>query len=356
MHFLYILNLFTNLVSINLKKRQTIFVLFTFAFFVILRGGSTSDPDWLGYFAHYVTSNSNTLSIEFGYKTIQQIFYSLGFEYQMFRLSISLLSFSLMYYILNKFIGKKSWSLFLFSYSLFLVFYDSIQIRNFIGFLFVLLGLFFLFEKKRNKIVFIICVLIGASFHISMVVYLIFLIPYLKNYNFYLFFILLFSVTISSLIVFNGMRVPFIEPILSSIDGEKYLTYFKEGTSLGSLYPIILQIINYIYIYIISRFYVDKENTLYHNQIILNINLLSFSFVPFFMVNLNFYRFIRNIVFLNLIIGQRIYNDLSSQKQKISLVSITIIYILAWCFYGFVINNEFSLVVENLLTGNYWFK
>lgn len=359
MQYLYIFNLFLNIISIGIKKRKKIIVLFSFIFFIILMGGSTSDPDWIGYYAHYVTSASNLLSIEFGYQLVQKFFYTLGFQYQMFRLILAIMAFAFMYYLLVKFLKTKSWSLFLSTYSLFLLFYDSIQLRNFIGFLFVMLGSFFLFQRKSSIIKFIICILIGTSFHISMIVYLVFLLPRLKQNTIILFLILLLSFSFSSLLILNGMKVPYINEILLRIDSEKYLTYFKQGTTLGAMYPIFLQIINYIYIYIVNIFFKktdEKENFFQNENLIQKINLVSFCFIPFFMINLNFYRFIRNIVFLNLVYGQNKYNYLKNKNQKLIFIIITFIYILVWCIYGFWVNNEFNVVVENLFKGNYWIK
>lgn len=354
----YLSVIIINFLNIFKLKKNKIILLISLLMFVVLAGASTSDPDWLGYQSLYYSSINKAVAVEPGFRIFESIFLRLGFSYETFRIILSFVIFWYLFYILNKYVGKESISFFIVFYSLFSLFYDSIQLRNTIAFLFVLHGLYYLINDEKYGIKkYVLFIIIASSFQILMSLYIFFVIYKFKNKSVWLFFLIIISLGLFILIIINGMKIPFIDYWISGIMKSKFSMYIDETTRLGFLYPSALQVVNLLYIFSLSKLSnkLDSDNKK-NMTFFMFINCVALIYVPLFTINLNMYRLSRNLIVANLICAQYEYNKLESVQKKKNIMIVSFIYILIWAYYGFIFNNEWESVVHSLLNNNSFFR
>ncbi|MBP1043643.1 EpsG family protein [Vagococcus sp. BWB3-3] len=358
----YIIIFLSNILTLFSRKRNLVLVVISFAFFILIMGWSLSDPDWVGYYYLYNFTANGPILPEFGYQFLEKIFLSLGFDFPQFRIAIAFITYYLMYKGISFFIKKGPLSLFISSYALFSLFYDSIQLRNTLGISIIIIGLRYLFEEGKFDILkFIFTVLVATTFHTTMIFYLAFLIVKFKKTNLVQFCIILFTFLTTIIIVMNGTKIPYLEVIFGSLRESKYTGYLDKSMRWGFIFPLALQMINILFAKFLMTVNFSDINSIDNegrkSQLLLNykLNVSGILFIPIFTVNLNFYRLARNLLTINLIFSQLSLNHSVKQKERIKIILFTFIYVFVWVFYGFIFGNEFETVVRPLLENNGFF-
>ena len=181
----------TGIASVVFKNNIPFITLISF--FIAIR--YNVGTDWQGYVDHYYYLYYNDVpfnfqNFEIGYYLLANFFSNLKFSYQLFFFVVSIITWG----FLTKSIEKNKLPFFIFClFSLGLFFWSLSGIRQFISLAIFCFSLRFLHE--RNFIIYFLLVFISYLFHqSSLILILIYLIPFSKDYG-KSFFISLFIIT-----------------------------------------------------------------------------------------------------------------------------------------------------------------
>ena len=302
-----IIYLATNAKSFTLK-------LILFLFIAYLIGIDTQTPDTVNYYIRYsnVRYGSFSDTYEPGYYLIQAFSYNLGLSFVEFRVVFSFLALLLIDFLVKKVTSNKCY-LFYFFYLCFYVFIDHEQYRNFLSFSIVIYGLSYLLysEDQFRKVIYIICVFVAASIHVSALAYLPLLLVDFKNDKLLMRSIVLVTSFSCVFILLTGGNLAVFKMLIQfAADGDsKVAAYGENKVQLGFLYPIVMHFISLLFIYLCLHGF-DKVNVskaadkslYYSTRLIFKINLVSFLFFPLYMFHLQFIRLGRGVFFINLIL------------------------------------------------------
>lgn len=91
-------------------------------------------------------------------------------------------------------------------------------------------------------------------------------------------------------------------------------------------------------------------------EIVNGINVISFIFFPFMMMNITYYRFIRNAYFLSLIAAVILFKKITLSKlRKILLIVSCILVTVLWTVFEIVIYDTPQNIIEPILKNGEWF-
>lgn len=230
---------------------------------------------------------------------------------------------------------------------------DTIQIRNSMGYSFVLLAFLALIEneKKNNRkkaiIYYILFVFIGSLFHSLMIVYLIFLLLYLKTDILNLFIIIGIPIEIG-LYLLLPKWIMFVGRIYP-----KVLVYWYGGgwnTRLTSKILFLGLLLFMVILYkSVSKYYSD--NILF--KVGYAISRISCIFLFVFYIEVDFFRIYRNIFMLMMI---PLYNSTyKMENARIRLVYRIVLFVLSIMMcYAFI--QYQSTNIENLFMNNSFYQ
>lgn len=307
-----------NILNTFLRKESKIIVLLTIIFLWILMGANTQNPDIYAYQVSYYSGELD--SLEIGYWLLETIFNNLGFTYQTFRMVICGVGILLMHNTINKITDKKS--IFYMLYFIYPFFLDIVQIKNFLAMAIFIYSIRYLKDNnKYDALKYIVCILIASLIQITALIYLpiVFIINKRKTVIFK--FLFIESVTIVMFVCVNNDLLSLISQIIIKIFGnvdDRIYIYMYKQTNWGFLFFWALQFMNCLLIYycnklhqkyeskykeLISRrkSYIGYEDKQKYLNIIMWINIFAFLFLPFYVFQATFSRFMRNIIPLNLI-------------------------------------------------------
>lgn len=350
--------------SISLFKKHGVKLIYVLSviYLWIFVSGDISSNDIMNYYWGYITASTAEISVDFGFHILERIGSTIGLSYRSFRMILSAISILLISSTVKKYSDQINFVLFF--YFIYSIFMDTVQFRNFVAFSIIIYSIRFLVEKKgRYNFKFIIGVLIASSIHISNIVYLIFLIiPKINKIKIY--FILFISLYLIAFFFLNN-QINFIPKLLSlfSFEDPRTLNYFSTTANVGFLVPFVLHIFSTLIIKL-SVNIVDKQlndTNEYKDKAIgfiefcYYMNLITISFFPLYLLNLEFMRLTRNLIIINLIANSIAFNALHKNKLNQSIYfTIVKLSILMWFFYESVINQHYNDVFLNLLNNNYF--
>lgn len=344
----YITVVMLNLLLAYKNKTKSKFVLLiTGLFFVFVFSGNSSSGDIPNYLENYrnpeIMIQGNPLSAVFYYA--MDVAKGKGLNFFEYKIVISAITYALYYRFLSKFDVNIHYIIFFYCFHLLL--FDVEQIRNALALAVFLQGLIPLLKNEKNKIKkYIFFTLLASTIHVSFIVYLIFLLYYLtwkKSYRvMFVFLIVLFC-----LITFiNGNKIPFLNIILNNFDlGGKIKAYFGNRMRLGFLIPFGLHFFTFITIWYIKRKTIKYgiENQLI--KVVFRLFILSFAFLPLYMLSITFGRFERNLIPLVFLAGASMMRQLSPKHiLKWKFFAITLWMVLCWCSYDIFIRANDILI------------
>jgi hypothetical protein len=354
LYFLFIVLFLINL-RLGLRKKHSNYVYYiTFIFLWILIAGNTVNPDLISYNNIYYGDN---LSIEYGFVLLTSIGRYFNLKYETFVFIISFLSLVLVFYSIKLY--TKNINFVIAFYMIYPFVIETVQFRNLIASSVLIFSLKYLLRDGfKNKIKYLILILIAGSLHQLFYLYIIFLLIKLKNKKKVIISLIIVVIVISLIIFLNGNQVPFLNQLTIISEG-KLERYFSIPLRYGFLVNWSINSIYVLLIYL-SKLFMEKYNDSYNkNEInfyvlsIFWINVLTILFFPLYMLNVNFYRLYRNISLINYIVFAIVIDAIIKKKiyklrlfKYFSLFSILIIIMF---YYDVIPSFErvFRAIMEN---------
>lgn len=172
------------------------------------------------------------------------------------------------------------------------------------------------------------------------------MIVFLKNNSVYIKVIFSCSVLLIVLSVFNHNRPPFFHFVLNLILAENDVrrTAYLSSGNLGFLVPFSIHILTTFTTYLLNR-YIQRSETVKFSfyqkryiSLIDKINFVFFATIPFIMMNIHYYRFVRGAFIMNIIAFAFVfYQKKGLSKRKILILISAIILTVAWYIFDIII-------------------
>lgn len=358
--YLFYFFLFLNFIIVFRRKKIKIIEIINWIFLIILISGRCNGPDYGAYLNEY-----NRLTEIINHDIFYQILVNLGrffhLDYNVFLFILVCISFGIIIYVVTK-LNINS-HIFIFFYMIFTVFYDAIQVNNFIANAFCILAVYMRINNK--KIVSFALIIIASMIHAVSLIYLFIILFSLKNEQKNIICLRLFVVL--GLLLFIACL--FVSPILSMVTNIFYNilpnsdvgNYLDIRVNNGYVIFIFLHLMN---IFILKKCKKNLSINITSNQmnflnIVYFLNIVIILFYPLLLVNSNFYRIFRNyniLIFICYAIILSSYVIKSKniyEKKYLSFLCCAIIVSMIW--YHFEVNqNDYSYIVEPVIAENYF--
>lgn len=351
MYSFYIVCLMTSIVVSFFKNRRRSLLIGTLIILsvIVIMANAQENLDLYNYGRTYQLFSNTSLksiskySLEIGYALIASICSKIGMSFIQFRLLLFSICFLLIIKVLMKY--TKNIAYFTTFYMLHSMFMDGEQLRNFIAVSIVIYAIPFLFEKSKNgtkKYVIYVC--IASLFHTMSFVYLVFLIiniqkKFLKNILKIIPLCIVVIMVIVSQTNFLSDILILASKLFEETISDKILVYAGTRGRLGFLTPTFIYVSYCLFIKYINKYFINKraDCVFYFCQKIGYINYVGLLFLPFCILSLTFYRWVRNICLLDLIYFACVYDQMTNQLKKIVLLAGTSLLILGWRIFDFSI-------------------
>ena len=347
------------------KKELRMIVMILFVLCMnILMAGNIFNLDYNGY--EYFYNNA----IDYGeilYQNLTQIFYSFGFSYQEFKSISSVLFLLWLAYLLYKMAPKNVRLLTMCLYVVFPFFYDVIVVRNFMGSVLLLQGIYYLVSNHKHRVLlFLLFVLLACGFHSIFVLYIPFaLIPSIIS-NRKIRICLHFFIIVMAILAATDGALPIVIYILSYVDFMKiarFMLYINNRSDWGILFflffalmPILLMSPYYRFLMKSNHICVDcTQYNLEQNHVIINFisyiyyaNMILLLYLPIIVLQSNFGRIFANMCIPNSIVLLTAAADRRYKYRLLTALGIVLMYLLR-AYSGIY-------VYKDVLSNNYFFK
>lgn len=298
------------------KRIRGFLPIVTLIYIIILMGGNGSNPDTTIYYNMYNSGYFFYKDIGFGI-VIDFCKKTLGLNIEQFRLVMAVLGLSIMHKVVNKYVLNPMTYYFL--YFLYPFMMDVVQMRNFLMMCVMMVAFDALLDRSKKGIVkFLILNLVAASLQKTALVYLPLVFIHRVDKKKFVKCLFGMAAVISLVCGFNESVVNSIAGFLLSNISDNLsgsAGFFVRNTNFGWLILWGEQVVNVLLVYWSKRM-TEKYETQYrkntclfkveYNRIIdfydflLWVNIYLFIFCPLYVLNINFYRIMRNIMVINL--------------------------------------------------------
>ncbi|WP_214835040.1 EpsG family protein [Exiguobacterium sp. E4787] len=335
---------------------------FIFIFLLIAGYRNTSglSNDLYYYELEYQNFLAGSLSnYEIGYKTLMAIGGMITDDFYLFRSIVIFLSLLLMLVSIKKYSPSPHYVIALFS--TYLVILSAEQFRYFIAFsLFVVSLNILLFSDYKFKKIFSMFVLgLATSIHFSFIIYFVVIVLFSERTERTIKEKVLAVITFFFCIVIfiNNNTIPGLEILISEIDDSKIQIYLNQKTEFGFL---ILFLLHGVSLFLsgwavkLSQETAD-EKTLRKIKLVHQINILSVLFFPLFMVQITFYRLIRNFLILNYMLfsGISISKKIKLNK-RVSFLVLAWTSVICWLYFDLVFKTPMQALLIPFFTENHY--
>lgn len=373
-YWTYGLFLFLNFIFALRKTHSKLLSIITFAFILIMFTGyyniGNMSLDFYGYMSNYNdigVGTAPTYNMEIGYVLLMKIGNLIGLNFFIFKIIITIICSLLIIKTISQY--TKNYNAICFLYMLYPIIADTERFRNFIALSILIYAIRFLMRNtNKDKLKYVIFILLASTLHSSMIIYLLFLLVNIANKNRLVKYIAVSTIILCFIAFINHNIMPGLDYISSIFPSEKLLNQLSNVTNYGYLIPFSLHAINLILIYIskrnISNFTlssysrnetVTKESFSYINFIFW-VNVLSITFFPLYMHSLIFSRLTTDLSLLNFI-AYAITIDSFRKGSSIRfgfIVSASIILIV-WLYSDFFISMTPDMVFKPFFEQNVFF-
>lgn len=332
----------------------------------VLMAGNIFNLDYAGY--EYFYNNA----IDYGetlYQNLTRIFYTLGFSYQEFK-SISSVVFLLwLACLIKKMTPKNIRWLTMCLYIIFPFFYDVIIVRNFMGSVFLMQGIYYLISDRKHRILlFLLFTLLACGFHSLFILYIPFVfIPLVINNLRVRRCLYVLIIAMAILAATDGI-LPVIIYVLPHIEFMKiarFMLYVNNRADWGILlflfFAVLPALLMYPYYKFMKRFCgictsnIESMRNKYKNikkyrfiSYIYYANLILLLYLPIIILQSNFGRIFANMSIPNSIV---LLTAAFNQRYKYRLLTglgIILMYLLR-VYLGIY-------VYKDVLSNNYFFN
>ena len=274
--------------GVILPRNRIVFFM-QWIFLTIMIGFNSGGGDLEDYKIIYQSNGENfylSLRPEFLYQLLNHIFFINGFSLQDYMIFSSFILMSILAYVTLK--NTKQPAVVM---SLIMIYPGidmAIQIRNFQGWVFFMLGVHYLINSHRFKrLKYTFCIFLALGFHSIFILYILFIPLIILERKFQNKFKYLYYLFVVAL--------PFILPSLFSIfmSGEKYKLYLENSSFYFSPEKVIFFIIMQVFLlYIVSKLMSKQKK----NNIVTIFTYISLLAMPMYFFGSTFIRVYRNIV------------------------------------------------------------
>lgn len=373
--FVYLINIFNSF----RKKYSSVLLCLMIAIIWILMGANTKNPDYESYIIYYYNLGG-VKALDLGYMYLNRIFLSLGFEYTTFRMFFSLVGILLIQKTVKKFtINNSGFYILYFIYPFML---DAVQVRNFFIMAILIYSFPFLISGTRKDMFkYIILILIASTIQISALIYLPLCVIGKVRKNALWRTILIFMIVAGVLLGSNRTLLANITELmlhqLKSYDSRIEI-YGDIQTKFGFLLYWFIQIVNFILILwtkqIMLTGYKTNGGLSIKNQsigtelkyvetsesklvlLIFWINVYAFLFLPLYVFQATFSRFMRNIIPLNYIAYCIVYNMIPKKNLEKFVYPLMIIIYTIFLFYIEIYHPFSTSIVHPIFESNWFFN
>lgn len=377
-HFIYLLFYILNVINAYSKKKSKALYVIFFVLMLLMfsevtkpnynHPGAYSRGDNELYQVQYenyrnvsniseitnMTGYDNSIrNVELGYSFISFAFAKAGIPYNIYR-AITFLICSLLVIVTFSQISN-NYSYFLSLYFLYCFLFDIQQIRNFIAISIIIFSFKYLISGKVVR--YIACVIIASLFHFTAIIFLLFLIVLVKDYD--KLSKLFIQIGVALTLVLAAMNVAGIN-IMKQISG-MFLSGSYISDRFNVLRPFIQLILFDSFAYITSRLkdeHPDDEWT----RFIFMLNAISFLFVPLMFISMTMDGLCRPVLLMDYILFSKylslitydrgkLYLDKTSLYNIIAVIAVIIMYftftgnLIIWIFDS----NNFIFLLDKLL-------
>lgn len=325
--------------SIGLKRRKTLAfkpgnLLYAFEIFALwaISAWNTYNPDYNVYKRWFDLKNYGGILKRF----------EPGFAYSMIvmsKMNLSYQQFLMIYFAIGLIIIALSVkcycrqpALVILLYGIYPFFMDIVQIRNFMAEAIIIFALRFLEERsKRNIFLYILFVMIASTFHITFMVFLIFLLAYFKNY------FLTLKISLSITLCLGAFII--IDPGGIAKAASKFVAtvYFEEEMSLYrvlgyAFFAVLIIVIVWLYYYRSKNGKQDNKEYNYLMYIIPTLLVM----ISFIALSAQCYRFFRNMLLISYIvlinIGIKRERHIIKFNNMQLIISLSVLFISVFFF------------------------
>ncbi len=344
---IYIFALAINVFLIITRHKTKVISVFSLLIFGIILIGNKNVADYINYESMYTKSviHLNDLSawgiVERGYKVLEAIFLKIGMGYNQFRTVMVIISLLIFHTIVENVTENPHTVYFL--YGIFLVFMDAIQIRFFYASILIMVAYYFYTSNMKGRIwkatvSIATSVLIQSATVMYVVAFGILKLfrIFRKHYKIIIVLMAIIGVAVIREIDFTRYS--------SFIVKSKLRRYAYTRTNLGFLFAWIIQAIQLIRVVCVKKRanIVNADDTKVF-ECFERLTYGSLIFLPVYIINLNFYRYLRGMFFLYIVFVTGILQR-SEMKLKWIVYSMTIIECIGWFLYELLF-DRFSINV-----------
>ena len=328
--------------------------IFTFGVVFLLISANREGPDIIVYNRLYNEDHAFNLR-EPVYCILKNLFYNIGFSFFIFRAVLTFFSGLLVFKVFAR-LNLNSMAFFACYMPIFL-FMDSMQFRNSVALYMLVYALYLLINDriKYRRLIYIVIVILAAQIHTVFYFYLIFVLFDTKYENVLMYMLAVFSFVLVIITALNGNRFPFINTIMSIVlsKGDPRLTQYMTTGRLGFLLPTSIHLISMIILVIVYKsMRVQDGIKSKWQRIAVVVCLCSSVFIPLMMMNLHYYRILRNSFVISLIASVIALQEENRLWNRIWLFSFMVITVFIWRSFEVFFNN--ADLFDCVLSGQ-WF-
>ena len=264
-------------------------------------------------------------------------------------------------------------------YMIYQMIIDSEHFRNFISMTILLVAIRFL-EKNlyKDKIKFLILVLIASSIHTAFILYTPLVFANTKSKNRLIKGIAIGTIFFTIIIFLNNNRIPFLQLIINIIDDQKIIGYLSSKTNLGFLIPVVLHLTSVVLVWWSRRIITVKDSNtsiivdlkdngysegvrkikdIELGNLIFWINIIMIIFFPLYMLSVTFYRLGRNVLLLNFSIYSIASNKIGRKNAYKGIFDFAVICsAVLWLIMDLIVKTSPETVLIPFFTRNLFFN
>ncbi|WP_418667984.1 EpsG family protein [Allofournierella sp.] len=341
------------------KIANQIAVIITVLCIVLIVSANRQGNDIINYVRSY--NSTKTFNREPLYHLLEVMGKAVELNFYQFRAAVSIIGYVLIISTLKKYTRNVEFVLFFYCFHL--IFMDSGQLRNFLAVSIWVFSIRFVCELKtsKNLIYYCICIILACGIHTASIFYFILVLLLIRGRKTFTKALFGLGAGMALLTYLNGNRIPYISIIISFLLGEEQRAqnYFSSVTTRGFLGPVGLYILGIWGLLFIKRQMhttAFNEETIKFGNIVLMINCCFVVAVPLTMMNLTFYRLLRNLLYFNLAVYSNGYFCQNKIKQRWMIMLFTIFLCLGWALFDFTIYSSPEYTIAPVFNGEWFWK
>lgn len=308
-HIIYLAAFVINAINgFSKKKSKVIYIIFLALLLLMFCQVTTSNYQHLDYkrgdneayeqWYNLLRSGSivnlkQSKSVEKGFTLYTFFLAKIGLPYGLYMAVTFILGILLSFFTIRKI--TSNYSLILGLYYCYYFLFDIQQIRNFLAISISLFAIQFLKDKKI--VTYVLLILLAASFHVSALAFLLFLLINLPNYKYFSkLFIEISALLFAILSVLNIAGANVMKRLANVLNLGSYQLYF--GDNFNVLRPFIeLTFFAYMAIMVYSALKTEQEDE--WGTFIISLTAISFLFLPLMLISMTMDRILRPLIILD---------------------------------------------------------